>query len=123
MGVGTELSVVNRMVIHRFTAAGTLDNSFHLDGRVEVLSGTAGQQLRDTEVATDGSSLLVSVTEADAFFLTAVRPDGTKDTSFAGGGSTNPLPENVFHGRSVSVAPDGGIFVAGTWSAACRWGW
>lgn len=87
-----------------------------------VFTGASGQQLRDAAVGSDGSSLLVSANFAGDSSVTAVRPDGSQDTSFAGSGSTSPLPKTEFTGRSVSIATDGGIFVGGNMVSATQLG-
>jgi hypothetical protein len=51
----------------------------------------------------DGSSVLVSANVAgDVLSHGRSSRDGTQDTSFAGGGSTSPVPATAFTGRSVS---------------------
>ena len=82
-------------------------------GVAGVFTGSSGQQLRDAAVAPDGSSVLVNANVAGAYSVTAVSANGTQDSSFAGSGSTSPVPATAFTGRSVSLAPDGGIFVGG----------
>ena len=87
-----------------------------------VFTGASGQQLRDAAVGSDGSSLLVSANFAGDSSVTAVRPDGSQDTSFAGSGSTSPLPKTEFTGRSVSIATDGGIIVGGNMVGVAQMG-
>ena len=98
-------------LLARTSMTGALDTGYGVAG---VFTGRSGLTFRDAAVANDGSSVMLSLTEPDAAVVSAIRPDGTVDTSFAGGGGgTTPVPETVFHGRSLSVAADGGIFVGG----------
>ena len=119
IGVDSYTEGIMTPLMSTTTLTGALSGGYGVAG---VFTGGSEQQLRDAEVAADGSSLMVSVSPTDTMSITAVRPDGTKDPDFAGGGSTSPLPESVFHGRSVSLAPDGGIFVGGNMAGTVQMG-
>lgn len=111
IGVESDTGAILTPMMATTTMAGALSADYGVAG---VFTGGAGTDLRDADVASDGSSVLVGANEQGTLIVTAVRPDGAKDTSFAGGGSTSPLPESVFRGGSVSLAPSGDIFVGGS---------
>ncbi len=127
----------------RFTAAGTLDTSFGSGGRVTVTAG-AGHTLGEATalaIHPDGRIIVVGPSFPGGgfdrdFAVLALRPDGSRDTSFGGSAAFPPHipelpPDGVgfadfdFNGQfydddtpwDVVVQPDGSIVVAGVGGA------
>ncbi len=98
----------------RFTARGTLDQSFGVAGKV---TGTTGQ-IWAVAVQPDGRILAAGVA-GSAFAVARFNPDGSPDLSFGGTGMVlTAFPGLFAEAHAVAVQADGKIVAAGSAAAA-----
>ena len=108
-------TLVHRVVIARFTAAGEPDPSFSGDGLVvEVPPGATSADANSVAVA-DGGALVVAATVDERFAVLRYRDDGTLDPAFGEAGVARVGTPTRPNGRGldVLVRPDGRILAAG----------
>lgn len=101
----------------RFTAAGGLDNSFDSDGRVGFALHY-GSNASGVAVQADGKIVMAGkirpTQNTDAFMVMRLNPNGSLDTSFAGTGYVaTPVGTAAAYGKTVTIAPDGKLVIAG----------
>jgi serralysin len=97
----------------RYTADGTLDQSFSSDGKLTTDFAGGSDDGRSMVVQTDGKIVVVGRSRKN-FALARYNTDGTLDHSFSGDGKqTTDFAHRADSARAVSVRTDGRILVAG----------
>ncbi len=101
------------LVVARLTRSGALDPSFGAGGSIDVNLGDSS--IRDTfataiAIQPDGKIVVAGDTYDWKPFVLRLNPTGALDGSFGSGGVVRPDADRLY---GVSVAPDGGILVAG----------
>nr|WP_322710474.1 DUF4347 domain-containing protein [Nostoc sp. ChiSLP03a]MDZ8211571.1 DUF4347 domain-containing protein [Nostoc sp. ChiSLP03a] len=113
-----------KFALTRYNTDGSLDTSFGSSGRVVVAIGTAGQEIHDIAIQSDGKIVVagevwkyVNGTSYNQHDLAIARfnTDGTFDATFGDGGKViTPLSTNTSdHANSLSIQSNGKIVVAG----------
>lgn len=101
----------------RFMPDGTLDNSFHQDGKVTLHVGSV-DEIQSIAVLPDGKILAAGNvrTNKTKFALARFLPDGTLDTGFGlnNGYTTTALGSSYDVCASMAVQSDGKIILAGS---------
>lgn len=101
----------------RYTAEGTLDNSFSVDGKVTADFGSSNSLGQAVALQPDGK-IVVSGSASNGsdedFAVVRFNSDGTLDNSFSGDGKvTTDFAMSADAGNSVAIQPDGKIVVSG----------
>jgi uncharacterized delta-60 repeat protein len=113
------LSLVERFVIARFTAAGQPDPSFGGDGIViEAPAGSSSASIHGI-APLPGGGLVVAGQVDDRFAVGRYRDDGTLDPGFGEAGVARVTTGTRQRGRghAVAVQPDGRVLAAGDTNA------
>src|SRR5262249_37878715 len=101
----------------RYTAAGTLDNSFGAGGKISILAGTNGNPLvgvePDGKIVVAGSSTDYSI-PATSFVVERYSTGGVLDSSFGSGGHAMTTVGPYGSVSGIGFQPGGGIIVAGS---------
>jgi uncharacterized delta-60 repeat protein len=92
-------------------APGDLDNSFDEDGSRELDFGGT-DVVRDVVVQPDGKLVLTGDAGAENLLVTRLNPDGSLDSSFAGGGIRAYELGGVVTGNAAALQSDGKIVAA-----------
>jgi uncharacterized delta-60 repeat protein len=104
--------------VARYNPDGTLDHSFHQDGKVYTKISSIGEDVGQSVVLQPDGKILVAgssgASGSTRFLVVRYNPDGTLDTSFAGTGLTEPMVTGSDLASSMALQPDGKIVVAGT---------
>jgi uncharacterized delta-60 repeat protein len=112
--------VTSDFAIARYNADGTLDPSFHGDGKVVTALGERTDIIYGLAVQPDGKILAVGVTfsgpKTRRFAIVRYKSDGALDASFDGDGivALNIGTSLMDTAYAVAVQPDGKILVAGS---------
>ncbi|WP_354699203.1 hypothetical protein DSM112329_04912 [Paraconexibacter sp. AEG42_29] len=100
-----------QLIVARYLPSGALDGSFGSGGKVSGPVGTIG---RGIAIQGDGK-IVVGGTKDGRFLAARMNTDGGLDGSFGSGGlATGPAATEGGAGRSVALAADGGVVVAGS---------
>ncbi|MEO8591394.1 MAG: T9SS type A sorting domain-containing protein [Flavobacteriales bacterium] len=106
------------LLLVRFNAGGTLDDSFSVDGIVKYNYGNVDDQGQDLELTDDGSILVagrtVTVTYNYSTLLMKFTPDGEVDASFGTAGAVEEDLDDFDYGWEMALQADGKIIMAGT---------
>ena len=96
-------------------AAGELDASFGVGGKVRTTFGSDGGLGRAVAIEPDGKIVAAGFTESDDFAVARYDPDGSLDQSFGSGGKvvTDFDNSSADIALAAALAPDGKIVVAG----------
>ena len=101
----------------RYNVDGTLDTSFHLDGKVTTSFGPGADEPGGVVIQSDGKIVAAGVSSPDSrLALVRYNTDGTLDTSFDGDGRVLTPRVDVheeFTIASVALQSDGKILLAG----------
>ncbi len=95
--------------------AGSLDNSFDVDGKVTTAISVGDSRGNDIAVQSDGKIVVVGDLNYSDFAIARYNEDGSLDNSFGTGGKTTISfgTNNDVVAKSVAIQPDGKIVVAG----------
>jgi len=101
----------------RFNSDGTLDNSFHFDGRNTFPIGIALARSTSVCVQADGRIFLGGYANINGnydFALARFNEDGSVDTNFGSNGSvTTSIGPALDYARSIAIQSDGKVLLAG----------
>ncbi|MEP7318946.1 MAG: T9SS type A sorting domain-containing protein [Panacibacter sp.] len=119
VAAGEGLSGQGVMVV-RFNANGTLDNSFSQDGKVITqVGGTGVQGARSIAIQNDGKIVVAGLCHPSSapldydFLVMRYNTDGTLDNSFNGTGIITRFGSSLDKAVAVAVLPNGRIVAAG----------
>ena len=102
---------INVVLLVRYNADGSLDNSFSDDG---ITSNASPLQGALAAVLQGDGKIVVGGSSGSDFAVARFNPDGSLDTTFNGNGSTvTSLSPNSDVVRSLAIASDGKIVAAG----------
>ena len=87
----------------RYTAEGTLDTTFGVNGLAAVAAG----RVSSMKIQADGRIVVAG----SGFFLARLMADGSRDTSFGSGGAVTPLLPGIAY--AMALQEDGRIVLAG----------
>lgn len=106
------------LLLVRFNADGTLDDSFSADGIVKHNHGNVDDEAYDLVLTPDGSILVagktVTVTYNYSALLMKFTPDGEVDASFGDAGAVEEDLDDFDYAWEIALQADGRIIMAGT---------
>ncbi len=106
------------LLLARFEADGSLDNSFGTNGVVKYNYGSVDDEAEDLALLSDGSILVAGFTATQTFNYSALlmkfTPDGTLDITFSGDGIVEEDLDQYDYAAMVKVQADGRIVMGGT---------
>jgi uncharacterized delta-60 repeat protein len=107
----------NELTLARLNPDGTLDTTFHGDGRISIGFGSGGVSPGGIALQSDGKLVVSGYSVTLPFQLVAARlnPDGSLDTNFGTNGkqATNFASQGA-SGGYVQIQPNGKIVLAGS---------
>ena len=121
---GGTVAATDDFALLRYNPDGSLDTSFHDDGKLTTDFGSGGEGVTALDLQDDGKIVAVGstghpgpsgeITDTD-FALARYNPDGSLDTSFHDDGKlTTAFGTSYDSTAGVVVQPDGKVVVAGT---------
>lgn len=114
MLIAGRTSIGSDVALYRLNADGSFDPSFDGDGRLGIDLG-GGETATSVVVQADGKILVAGRTSVNSSgIVLRLNPDGSSDTSFAGGGVFAIDLGGSESFSAVRLQPDGKIVVAGT---------
>lgn len=106
------------LLVARFEADGSLDNTFGTNGVVKQNYGGVDDEAEDLALLPDGSILVAGFTVTQDYNFSALlmkfTPDGSLDASFGENGAVEEDLDDYDYAAQVKVLADGSIAMAGT---------
>lgn len=101
--------------VARLTAAGSLDPTFSVDGKLTLGYGAANESALAIALQQNGRIVVMGTGDANSdFVVSRLAPDGSVDSSFGTGGTVGVDFGAVEYDGDVTLQPDGQIVIAGS---------
>ncbi len=117
VAAGFTHGLTRNFAVARYNANGTLDATFHNDGRATTPVGIGADEARAVAIQTDGKIVAAGFATSghESFAVARYEPNGSLDTSFSvDGKTTTSIGAASDRGRAVAIQSDGMIVVAGS---------